>query len=168
MPDMLVKLYELSEVNEDAVRLRAEGVEIRRAIAPEQWLVVPWVREHFQAYWASECEVAFARVPVSCFVAVQVEASADAIRPDTTLLGFACYDATMKDFFGPTGVLPSERGRGIGKALLVACLQAMRNDGYGYAIIGGVGPAEFYSKAVGATLIADSAPGIYRGMLRKP
>jgi predicted N-acetyltransferase YhbS len=72
----------------------------------------------------------------------------------------------MKGFFGPTGVDAHQRGRGIGKALLVACLQAMRHEGYGYAIIGGVGPAEFYSKAVGATLIEGSAPGIYKGMLR--
>jgi len=37
----------------------------------------------------------------------------------------------------------------------------MRDDGYAYAIIGGVGPAEYYSKTVGATVIAGSSPGIY-------
>jgi GNAT superfamily N-acetyltransferase len=163
---MLVKLYELPADHDAALRLRAEGVEIRRALAPEKWLVAQWVRAHFQEYWVSECEVAFARLPVSCFIAVQVEPSADPLHPVTTLLGFACYDATMKGFFGPTGVDAQRRGRGIGKALLVACLQAMRHEGYGYAIIGGVGPAEFYSKAVGATLIEGSAPGIYQGMLR--
>lgn len=36
---------------------------------------------------------------------------------------------------------------------------------YGYAIIGWVGPAEFYAKAVGAVEIPDSTPGVYRGML---
>ena len=39
--------------------------------------------------------------------------------------------------------------------------------GYVYGIIGGVGPAEFYAKAVGATLIADSSPGIYADGLKK-
>jgi hypothetical protein len=34
-----------------------------------------------------------------------------------------------------------------------------------YAIIGGVGPAEFYAKAVGAVPIEGSTPGIYAGML---
>jgi hypothetical protein len=48
---------------------------------------------------------------------------------------------------------------------LLACLYAMREQGYGYAIIGGVGPAEFYTKTVGATLIEDSTPGVYRGQL---
>src|SRR5438132_13691681 len=34
--------------------------------------------------------------------------------------------------------------------LLFACLEDMRQQGFGYAIIGGVGPAAYYSKAVGA------------------
>jgi len=39
----------------------------------------------------------------------------------------------------------------------------------GYAVIGGAsdGVADFYRKTVGATVIEDSSPGIYRGMLRK-
>ena len=37
--------------------------------------------------------------------------------------------------------------------------------GYGYAIIGDVGPSAFYEKTVGAMPIPNSAPGIYAGML---
>lgn len=44
-------------------------------------------------------------------------------------------------------------------------LTAMRDAGYGYAIIGGVGPAEFYRRTVGAIEIPDSNPGIYAEML---
>jgi len=44
-------------------------------------------------------------------------------------------------------------------ALLLSCLHAMRDNGYAYAIIAGVGPAEYYSKTVGATLIEGSSPG---------
>jgi len=40
------------------------------------------------------------------------------------------------------------------------------SEGYAYAIIGGVGPAEFYSKIVGATLIDNSVPGIYRDQIK--
>jgi len=156
MPDMLVKLYALPDGNPDAVRLREQGVEVRRAIAPEKYLVVEWVRQQFNQHWASECEVSFTRSPVSCYVAIA----------SNRVLGFACYDATMKNFFGPTGVAEPERGRGIGGALLVATLQAMHAEGYAYAIIGGVGPAEFYQKAVGAALIDGSTPGIFGGMLR--
>ncbi|MCK7506256.1 MAG: hypothetical protein MZV70_20760 [Desulfobacterales bacterium] len=38
----------------------------------------------------------------------------------------------------------------------------MRDDGYAYAIIGGVGPAAYYAKTVGATLIEGSSPGHLR------
>ena len=62
--------------------------------------------------WAAEVEAAFCRLPVSCFLAVR----------DQDLLGFACYDATCKNFFGPTAVLEEERGRGLGRALLLATL----------------------------------------------
>jgi predicted N-acetyltransferase YhbS len=48
------------------------------------------------------------------------------------------------------------RKNGIGRGLLFACLEDMRQQGYGYAIVGGVGPTAFYSKAVGAVLIEGS------------
>lgn len=82
------------------------------------------------------------------------------------LVGFACYDATCKGFFGPTGVDDVCRGKGVGTALLLACLHDMRAQGYGYAVIGGAGPVAFYEKTVGAIEIPDSKPGIYKGMLR--
>jgi hypothetical protein len=55
----------------------------------------------------------------------------------------------------------------LGRALLLAVLHAQRAQGYAYAIIGGVGPAEFYARNVGAIPIAGSTPGIYAGMLRQ-
>ena len=58
------------------------------------------------------------------------------------------------------------QGRGIGKALLLASLLAMRESGYVYGIIGGAGPIEFYQKTVGATIIVDSEPGIYTDLLK--
>lgn len=71
----------------------------------------------------------------------------------------------MKGFFGPTGVDMSARGKGIGQALLLRTLLDMRDQGYGYAVIGGAGPTEFYQRSVGAIPIEGSSPGIYRGML---
>ena len=59
----------------------------------------------------------------------------------------------------------AERGRGIGTALLLATLHAMRDAGYMYAIIGGAGPVGYYEK-VGAAVIPDSEPSrAYQGML---
>jgi hypothetical protein len=37
----------------------------------------------------------------------------------------------------------------------------MKLKGYGYAIIGGVGPAEFYRKSAGAADIPNSTPGLW-------
>ena len=65
----------------------------------------------------------------------------------------------------PLSILPEYQRKGIGKALLVASLNALREEGYGYAIIGSVGPAVFYEKCVGAVPIEDSTPGIYSRML---
>jgi predicted N-acetyltransferase YhbS len=81
------------------------------------------------------------------------------------VVGFACHDATCRNFFGPTGVAPEARKGGVGTGLLFACLEAMREQGFGYAIIGGVGPADYYAKTVGAVPIAGSEPGVYRGLL---
>ena len=57
------------------------------------------------------------------------------------------------------------RGQGIGEALLIESLTAMREAGYGYAVIGGVGPAKFYERVAGAIEIPESTPGVYAGML---
>lgn len=156
MPDMLVKLYTLPDPDPVLAQQRDQGITIRRALAPEKHVVVGWVQREFGPLWASEVEVAYANLPISCWLAVEGE----------RLVGFGCYDSTARGFFGPTGVSEALRGRGTGKALLLACLHTMRTLGYGYAIIGAAGPTEFYEKIVGAQVIADSSPGIYRGMLR--
>ena len=41
----------------------------------------------------------------------------------------------------------------------------MRELGYAYGIIGGVGPKEFYSKNCGAIEIPGSDPGTYSDLL---
>jgi GNAT superfamily N-acetyltransferase len=156
MHDMLVRLYALPSLDNAVAACVAQGVTIRRALAPERQAVVAWTRAHF-ASSAAEVETAFARSPVTCFIGVR----------DNAMLGFACYEVTCRNFFGPEGVAADERGRGIGRALLLAALHAQRALGFAYAIIGGVGPAEFYAKTVGAIAIPGSTPGIYGGMLTR-
>ena len=158
MKDMLVRLMELPDASELEKRLlEKEKIVFRRAIAPEKHLVSEWVMEQFGAYWKSEVEVAFSRQPISCWIA----------QRGNELLGFACYECTARNFFGPTGTKESERGKGIGKVLLIKSLESLREMGYAYAIIGGVGPAEFYEKAVGAKIIESSEVSIYQHLLRK-
>ncbi len=155
MPDMLVKLYELPPLKDALETPKMEGITVRRALGAEKHVILNWIRATFGEHWVSETDNVFGRHPIPCFVATLDE------KP----VGFACYDATLKGFFGPTGTDESIRGRGAGKALLLAALWDMWAQGYGYAVIGGVGPAEFYAKACGAVLIPDSTPGVYRGMM---
>ncbi len=154
MIDMLVRLYDLPDSSELYARVAAVGVTLRRARAFEKHTVAAFART-FSEKWASEVEVALSRQPVACFVATR----------DKQLLGFACYDTTMRGFFGPTGVAESARGLGLGKALLMRSLEALRETGHAYAIIGGAGPREFYEKACGAIEIPGSDPGIYGDLL---
>ena len=137
-------------------RLREAEIELRRALAHGEAQSDRLGAQEFQREaWASEADVAFSRQPVACFIAIARR----------KIVGFACHDATCPNFFGPTGVDPAARNKGLGAALLFACLEDMRHAGYGYAIIGGVGPGEFYAKSVGAVAIEGSGPGIYRGLL---
>jgi hypothetical protein len=155
MPDMLVKLRELPETGKLIEQISADGIIIKRAISPEKALVVDWVRKNFNRAWSGECDVCFSNKPVSCYLALK----------KGQILGFACYESVCKGFFGPTGVKKKARGLGIGKALLLVSLEAMRNEGYMYAIIGGVGPADFYARAAGAVMIEGSGPGVYKDMV---
>src|SRR4051812_17387020 len=154
---MLVNLLLLPPVDEALAEMRAAGVIVRRAQPWELTQVREFVRNNFKQAWADEISVGLARQPVSVFVALR----------EGRLVGFAAYECTRRNFFGPTGVAESERGRGVGRALLIASLWGLRELGYAYAVIGGVGPAEFYERAVGARLIPDSSPGIYADSIRK-
>jgi GNAT superfamily N-acetyltransferase len=156
MPDMLVRLYDLPPLAPELASMAAQGVGVRPAMTPEKHVVLGWVAEHFSPEWASEADVAMSHVPVGCWVAVEHD----------RIIGFACCNTSAKGFFGPTGVSEQARGRGVGRALLIACLHALRWEGYAYGIIGAVGPVDFYRTTVGATVIEDSTPGIYDGMLR--
>lgn len=154
--DMLVKLYDLPSAKEEIEKLSRMGIKIIRALPPNKKQIIDWVEAHTSKYAASEADCCFKAQNPTMFIAVKNE----------KIIGYACYNATAPDFFGPTEVLESEQGQGVGKALLIASLSAMRDEGYAYAIIGGVGPVEFYEKCVGATVIENSTPGIYENMLK--
>ncbi len=75
---------------------------------------------------------------------------------------------TARGFLGPMGVAEEARRSGLGTVLLISALKGLRELGYAYGIIGGVGPADFYARAVGATPIEGSSPGIYVDILPEP
>jgi GNAT superfamily N-acetyltransferase len=170
MADMLVKLYELPPLQPALDALASINIAIRRAEIGEEHVIKPWIAKHFKPGWAAGIAFAIYRSPGSFFVAIQ-KALPDPNRsdpydlPPERLVGFACYDTSSRGMFGPMGVQKEFEGRGIGKALLLASLHAMREEHYAYAIIGWAGPVDWYAKTVGATIISGSEPGPFRGKL---
>ena len=128
---------------------------VRRAFPFELSRTRRFIAKTFSESWADETQAGFARQPITCWIAIY----------EKRVIGFACVDATMRGFFGPTGVDPTFRGRGVGAALLLAALHGLKEIGYGYGIIAGAGPVAFYEKCCCATVIEGSEPGIYVDML---
>ncbi len=171
MPDLLVRLYALPPLEPAMLALAAKGIVVRRATPNEAPDLAAWVRRHFEESWAVGCERALTQRPASCFVALRPAAHTPAHPYDLTpqeLLGFACYDTSARGMFGPTGVHPAARSGGVGAALLLKTLHAMREEDYQYAVIGWAGPVAWYERTVGATVIAGSEPGGYVGPLVDP
>ena len=156
MPDLLVNLLSLPLLEAALPALEEKKITIRRAQPFEITPVRAFVRQEFSTAWADEISVGFANKPVSVFIATAGGA----------VVGFAAYECTRRCFFGPTGVIEKMRGKGIGKALLLASLIGLRDLGYVYGIIGRAGPIDFYEKFVGAVVIPGSDPGIYIDLLR--
>lgn len=155
MPDLLVPLYRLPSAAAVTAACLSDGIVIRRAFPFDLSRTRRFIAETFSESWADETEAAFARQPITCWIAVK----------DKRVVGFACVDATMRGCFGPTGVAPELRGKGVGAALLLTALEGLRDLGYAYGVIAGAGPVAFYEKVCGASVIPDSDPGIYIDML---
>lgn len=157
MIDMLVKLYDIPILQPALDAITQISCIVRPAMSSERIPIVKWVNSNFNGSWARQTDVSFIHTPPTCWVAIC----------DKNIVGFAAYDATCLNFFGPTGVAEEYRGKKIGTALLLGCLHSIKLAGYGYAIIGGAGkvPSEFYKKVVKATVIEGSSPGIYAGRL---
>src|ERR1700682_3565093 len=132
MPDLLVNLLNVPPLEPLIAELSAQGINIRRAQPFEISRVREFIEQNFSIAWADETSVGFAHKPVSVYIATR----------DGAVIGFAGYECTRRSFFGPTGVIENERGRGIGKALLIASLWGLRELGYVYCIIGAAGPVE--------------------------
>lgn len=141
--DMIVGLTNLPSYS------LAEGLKMKRAFVGDKRTILNFVKENFETSWEYEVEHALMQEVSKYFI----------VTENGKLLGFACFDASSKGFFGPIGVLPEARGKGIGTALLLRTLEAMREYGYGYGIIDWVSGAEnFYRKNIQAEYIKNGNP----------
>ena len=157
MPDMLVPLLHLSPLEPLLTELSSQGVIVRRAHPFEMSQIREFIIHNFGTGWADEVTPCYIRQPISLYIAIR----------EGKVIGFGAYEATRRCFFGPTGVAEAERKKGIGKALLIACMWGLHDMGYAYGVIGGAGPVAFYEKAVNATIIPNSVPGIYENLLKR-
>ncbi len=157
MPDMLCRLMDLPDYSQLESKLSQEGINVFRPIAPDLTRVLEWVGKHSGESGKSECLVCFSHSPITAYIA----------EKDGKVIGYACYSSIAPDFFGPTRVDENFQKQGIGRLLLLKSLHAMKDAGYVYAIIGSVGPMEFYEKTVGAKVIDGSDPGVYRYSLKR-
>ena len=114
--------------------LRASGYEIRRA-TPGDAAIVEALAKTFTRGWALEA----ARGDV--FLAMHAGEA----------VAFAAHDGNNRGlgWFGPAGTLTPHRGKGVGAALLAACLAELAAAGHAETEIAWVGPKAFYEKSAG-------------------
>lgn len=135
----------------DEERLAGEGVVIRRATAEDASLLDAFFAAQFGADWRYEAQLALERDPPALHLAV-AGATAGAEPQDTCgsrLIAFSAHSTQNREwgFFGPMGTTPAARGRGIGRVLLLRCLNDLRAAGHQAAVIPWVGPIAFYHRA---------------------
>lgn len=121
--------------------LAQTGITFHRPGRHEKKEVEEWIRTVFGDGWAHETALAFRHSPSTAWIA----------RSSGAVCGFAASNATGRDYFGPTGVGPDVRRRGIGRVLVVRCLEDMQADGRSVAWIPtGFGRIAYYNQAAGA------------------
>lgn len=157
MADMLVKLYSIPSSCDIEKKLLEDGIRIKKALAPDRSKIIEFSRTCAKEDYSDEVQAAFCNNPITCYIATR----------EKKIIGFACYEATARNFFGPMAVLGNEREKGVGKALLLKALESMRELGYAYAIIGwpAKSAVDFYMKCVDAIMIDEKSSGVYKRMI---
>jgi GNAT superfamily N-acetyltransferase len=122
-----------------AARAAAAGYEVRRARPGERALVAA-VAAEFGGAWPFELDRALGHDPAGVHVALR----------DGAYCAFAAHDGNNRGlgWFGPTGTWPAHRGRGLGEALLLACLVDVA-AAHPRCEVAWIGPRPFYEKVAG-------------------
>lgn len=116
-----------------------KGYEVRRARSDETALLDA-VGGEFGGAWPFELERALGHDPCSVHVALH----------EGVYCAFAAHDGNNRGlgWFGPTGTWPAHRGKGLGEAVLLACLVDVGLE-HAYCEVAWIGPRPFYDKAAG-------------------
>lgn len=130
----------VARARELVARAATQGYAIRRASPVDAAWIAAAVALEFGGAWPFEIARALRTDPASVHMALHGE----------SLAAFAAHDGNNQrlGWFGPAGTWPAHRGRGLGEALLVACLVDI-SAAHATAEIAWIGPREFYERTVG-------------------
>jgi GNAT superfamily N-acetyltransferase len=118
---------------------------IRRAVPADHEALEIYLSSQWTENWCRETLAGFGNEPISIFLALHEELD------HASIVGFSAYEVNQVDGgFGPTGVDPDHQGHGLGKDLLLACLDDLKRLGRRQCEIGWVGPVAFYHRLTGA------------------
>lgn len=130
------------QVEDLAGRLAAAGIEIRPALPSDLVDLMPFIRQEFGWDWFR-----FAREHLGMLFGPGAD---DVVFLVATQHGrIVGYCQQRRERFGPFGVLPELRGRGIGRVLLFRCLEMALAQGFHCAWFLWTGPdaARLYAQA---------------------
>ena len=106
--------------------MEGEKYDIRLAKPAEKGEIGAWIEEKFTVFWRNETEYAFDKATPSVVIGKDSRGK---------ILGFATFNGVAPGRFGPAGVDPSMRGKGLGTVLLFDAFQAMKEEGREDAIV---------------------------------
>jgi GNAT superfamily N-acetyltransferase len=126
-------------VPEIVAEVRLEDATVRKAKLSERERFTKWATEVFSPFWGFEVSEAFKFDPPKLWIGEQAGKT----------LGFSVYGALEPHWFGPIGVDPNSRKRGLGSVLLFNSLVSMREEGQRIAVIPWTEHLFFYSQVPG-------------------
>jgi GNAT superfamily N-acetyltransferase len=137
-------------VEADAVDLVVElaalpsvmSTRVRRAAQSDRSRVLHFIEQEFGRVWRFETDRAFENDPPSIFIAEE--------RGE--IIGFSAAEANNRGLgsYGPAGVRSDHRKSGIGRDLLLASMNDLRERGYAKAIIPWAAAIPFYERVAQA------------------
>lgn len=138
--NMIADLSSPLDTADEVAALEAKGITVRRVTRDDGQLLDTFFAKDFGEPWRLESELALKNDPPAIHLALK----------DGEIIAFSAHSTQNREwgFFGPMGTTPAARGTGLGRVLLLRCLEDLRNDGHQTAIIPWVGPIGFYARNV--------------------
>jgi GNAT superfamily N-acetyltransferase len=143
--------YKLSNITKEPLKQKGDFT-IERVSPVVFENTIAFVKKNFRiGVWDAETKLSFENCPPTTFIAK---------NSSGIIVGWATHSAHFPGSFGPTGVLKTVRGKGIGGELLKWCMWDMKNNGLKECtILWVVGDTiKFYSKSLGAYIFPTYYP----------